>query len=81
MALEAREQSGATVPGKGLLHFDSHKGPPTGHPPLATRRVTRVSNNSNPHRGVIPKRGYVTQRSGASPEAKIKFCRVFGDGT
>ena len=29
-----------------------------------------------PHRGVIPKGGYVSQRSGT---ARVKFCRAFGD--
>jgi hypothetical protein len=59
MALEAGEkESGATVPEKRLLgrrrtarvqrrlRFDSHKGPPTGAPPLPTRRVTRDLNKS-----------------------------------
>src|SRR5262249_45552620 len=44
-------------------------------------REAHARRGPNPDRGVIPKRGYVTQRSGVPPFAKIKFCRVFGEGT
>src|SRR5262249_22214216 len=36
--------------------------------------------NPNPHRGVIPKRGYVTQRSGVPPSPKSNFAAFSGKG-
>src|SRR5262249_44595958 len=39
-----------------------------------------LSTNPNPHRGVIPKRGYVTQRSGVPPSPKSNFAAFSGKG-
>src|SRR5262249_47046077 len=43
-------------------------------------REAHARRGPNPDRGVVPKRGYVTQRSGGTHLAKIKSCRAFREG-
>ena len=46
----------------------------------STNAPGNSSTNPNPHRGVIPKRGYVTQRSGAATQPKSDFAALSGMG-
>ena len=49
-------------------------------PTTSTKRSGQFPRNPNPHRSVIPKRGHVTQRSGASPSPKSNFAAFSGKG-
>src|SRR5262245_26831627 len=49
-------------------------------PTTSTKRSGHFPKNPNRHRGVIPKRGYVAQRSGGTHLAKIKSCRASREG-
>ena len=49
-------------------------------PTTSTKRSGQFPKNPNRHRGVIPKRGYVTQRSGVPPSPKSNFAAFSGKG-